>query len=99
MEETIDTMGSSLVKSMGAAYAVSCDKAAGIDVEKIQKSYLVTAGLKMGRHGADDRNRDGFSGLLCLPCRCRHGRTLREKVFKQVVGFSNAEMDKFSTAS
>ena len=47
MEETIDTMGSSLVKSMGAAYAVSCDKAAGIDVEKIQKSYLVTAGLKM----------------------------------------------------
>ena len=27
------------------------------------------------------------------------GRTLREKVFKQVVGFSNAEMDKFSTAS
>ena len=36
MEETIDTMGSSLVKSMGAAYAVSCDKAAGIDVEKIQ---------------------------------------------------------------
>ena len=35
------------MKSMGAAYAVCCDKAAGIDVEKIQKSYLVTAGLKM----------------------------------------------------
>ena len=27
------------------------------------------------------------------------GMTLRGKVFKQVVGFSNAEMDKFSTAS
>ena len=40
MEETIDTMGSSLVKSMGAAYAVSCDKAAGIDVENLSISAL-----------------------------------------------------------
>lgn len=27
------------------------------------------------------------------------GMTLRENVFKKVVGFSNAEMDRFSTAS
>ena len=30
MEKTLDTMGSSLVKSMGIAYAVSADKAAGL---------------------------------------------------------------------
>ena len=47
MEDTIDTMGSSLVKAMGVAYAVSCDKAAGLDVDHIQKSYLLSAGLKM----------------------------------------------------
>lgn len=47
MQKTIDTMGSSLVKSMGVAYAVACDKAAGVDVEQVQKRYLVTAGLKM----------------------------------------------------
>ena len=46
MSDTIDAMGSSLVKSMGVAYAVSCDKAAGID-DHIQKSYLLFAGLKM----------------------------------------------------
>lgn len=40
-------MGSSLVKSMGIAYAVSADKAAGLDIDRIQKSYLLTAGLKM----------------------------------------------------
>ena len=40
-------MGSSLVKSMGIAYAVSADKAAGLDVDQIQKTYLLTAGLKM----------------------------------------------------
>ena len=47
MEKTLDTMGSSLVKSMGIAYAVSADKAAGLDVDQIQKTYLLTAGLKM----------------------------------------------------
>ena len=43
MEKTLDTMGSSLVKSMGIAYAVSADKAAGLNVDQIQKSYLLTA--------------------------------------------------------
>ena len=99
MEETIDTMGSSLVKSMGAAYAVSCDKAAGIDVEKIQKSYLVTAGLKMVGMALMIGIVAVLVGFFASRVGAGIGRTLREKVFKQVVGFSNAEMDKFSTAS
>ena len=99
MEETIDTMGSSLVKSMGAAYAVSCDKAAGIDVEKIQKSYLVTAGLKMVGMALMIGIVTVLVGFFASRVGAGIGRTLREKVFKQVVGFSNAEMDKFSTAS
>lgn len=99
MEETIDTMGSSLVKSMGAAYAVSCDKAAGIDVEKIQKSYLVTAGLKMVGMALMIGIVTVLVGFFAARVGAGIGRTLREKVFKQVVGFSNAEMDKFSTAS
>ena len=40
MEDTIDAMGSSLVKSMGVAYAVSADKAAGVDIDQVQKDYL-----------------------------------------------------------
>ena len=79
MEETIDTMGSSLVKSMGAAYAVSCDKAAGIDVEKDSEKLSCHSRTENGRHGADDRNRDGFSGLLCLPCRCRHRKNIKRE--------------------
>ena len=92
-------MGSSLVKSMGAAYAVSCDKAAGIDVEKIQKSYLVTAGLKMVGMALMIGIVTVLVGFFASRVGAGIGRTLREKVFKQVVGFSNAEMDKFSTAS
>ncbi len=43
MEETIDTMGSSLCEIHGrAAYAVSCDKAAGIDVEKDSEKVILS---------------------------------------------------------
>ena len=47
VSDTIDTMGSSLVKSMGIAYAVSCDTAAGVDIDKVQTSYLWSAGGRM----------------------------------------------------
>ena len=99
MEDTIDTMGSSLVKAMGVAYAVSCDKAAGLDVDHIQKSYLLSAGLKMVGMAFLMGIVTVLVGLFASRVGAGIGMTLRGKVFKQVVGFSNAEMDKFSTAS
>ena len=99
MEDTIDTMGSSLVKAMGVAYAVSCDKAAGLDVDHIQKSYLLSAGLKMVGMAFLMGIITVLIGLFASRVGAGIGMTLRGKVFKQVVGFSNAEMDKFSTAS
>lgn len=99
MSDTIDAMGSSLVKSMGVAYAVSCDKAAGIDVDHIQKSYLLFAGLKMLGMALLMGAVTVLVGFFASRVGAGIGMTLREKVFKNVVGFSNAEMDKFSTAS
>ena len=98
MSDTIDAMGSSLVKSMGVAYAVSCDKAAGIDVDHIQKSYLLFAGLKMLGMALLMGVVTVLVGFFASRVGAGIGMTLREKVFKNVVGFSNAEMDKFSTA-
>ena len=97
MSDTIDTMGSSLVKSMGIAYAVSVEKTAGVDIDHIQKSYLVTSGLKMVGMAL-------LMGVVTVlvgffASRVGAGIGLRDQVFKKVVGFSNAEMDKFSTAS
>lgn len=99
MEDTIDTMGSSLVKAMGVAYAVSCDKAAGLDVDHVQKSYLLSAGFKMVGMAFLMGIVTVLVGLFASRVGAGIGMTLRGKVFKQVVGFSNAEMDKFSTAS
>ena len=99
MSDTIDAMGSSLVKSMGVAYAVSCDKAAGIDVDHMQKLYLLFAGLKMLGMALLMGVVTVLVGFFASRVGAGIGMTLREKVFKNVVGFSNAEMDKFSTAS
>ena len=46
-EETVDTMGSTLVKSMGIAYAVKQDTNAGIDMDALQTKYLWISGVKM----------------------------------------------------
>lgn len=99
VSETIDTMGSSLVKSMGVAYAVECDKAAGLDIEKIQTSYLLSAGLKMVGMALIMGVATVLVGFFGSRIGAGIGRDLRDKTFKKVVSFSNAEMDKFSTAS
>lgn len=99
MSDTIDTMGSSLVKSMGIAYAVSVEKAAGVDVDHIQKTYLVTSGFKMVGMALLMGVVTVLVGFFAARVGAGIGMSLRDQVFKKVVGFSNAEMDKFSTAS
>ncbi|MBO5523770.1 MAG: ABC transporter ATP-binding protein [Roseburia sp.] len=99
LESTIDTMGSSMVKSMGVAYAVSCHEAAGLKVEDTQQSYLLSAGLKMIGMALLMGIATVLVGFFASRIGAGIGRDLRGKIFKKVVGFSNAEMDKFSTAS
>ena len=99
MQKTIDTMGNSMVKSMGVAYAVACDKAAGLDVDAIQTSHLWSAGLKMVGMALIMGLATILVSFFASRVGAGIGRDLRDGVFKRVVGFSNAEMDQFSTAS
>ena len=99
MEDTIDAMGSSLVKSMGVAYAVSADKAAGVDIDQVQKDYFWMSGLKMVGMALLMGVVTVLVGFFASRVGAGIGRDLRDKVFKRVVRFSNAEMDRFSTAS
>ncbi len=98
-QDTMDTMGDSMVKSMGIAYAVSCDQAAGLDMEKIQFSYLLKEGLKMIGIALILGAAAAAIGFFGSRIGAGIGRDLRRKTFQKVVGFSNAEMDRFSTAS
>ena len=99
MEKTLDTMGSSLVKSMGIAYAVNCDTQAGLDIDKIQTSYLWSAGGRMVAMALLMGVATVLVGFVGARIGAGIGRDLRGKIFGRVVRFSNAEMDRFSTAS
>ena len=99
LDSMLDAMGSSLVKSMGVAYAAGCDAAAGVDVEAIQKAYLWKAGLKMVGMALIMGLATVLVGFIGARIGAGIGRDLRGKIFKRVVSFSNAEMDRFSTAS
>lgn len=99
VQKTVDTMGSSLVKSMCISYAISCNEEAGLDIEEIQTNYLWKSGLKMVGMALILGVASILVGFLGARVGAGIGRDLRGKVFKKVVGFSNAEMDQFSTAS
>lgn len=98
-EETVDTMGSTLVKSMGIAYAVKQDTKAGIDMDALQTKYLWVSGAKMIAMALLVALTTVLVGLVASRVAAGIGRDLRGSVYKNVMNFSNAEMDKFSTAS
>lgn len=98
-EETVDTMGSTLVKSMGIAYAVKQDTNVGIDMDALQTKYLWVSGAKMIAMALLVALTTVLVGLVASRVAAGIGRDLRGSVYKNVMNFSNAEMDKFSTAS
>lgn len=99
LEDTISVIGSSTLKSMGVAYALDCDEAVGLDMEKIQVSYLWKTGGRMFLLAFLMLAASVLVGFLASRVGAGVGRDLRGQIFKKVVGFSNAEMNQFSTAS
>ena len=99
MDEAMDSIGSDTLKSMGIRYAVECDEAAGVDVEKVQMSYLWSTGGKMALFAVLMMITSIFVSFLASRVGAGIGRDLRQKVFGKVIRFSNAELEKFSTAS
>ncbi len=99
MESTAEKMGSSTMKSMGIAYAISCSEKAGIDIDSIQKKYLWTQGFKMFGMALLMLTASIGAGYLAAKTGAGVGRDLRKKIFTKVIHYSNTEMDHFSTAS
>ena len=99
MEESFNAVGDTMIQSIGVAYAIQCDKDAGIDVDHIQTSYLWAEGLRMIGLALLMGVATVLVGLFASKVAAGVGMNLREGLFKKVVGFSNAEMDHFSTAS
>ena len=99
MINMIEAAGESTVRSMALQYAIQCNKTAGVDVDKMQISYLLSSGFRMLLLALLLGVVTVMVGLFSARVGAGIGRDLREKVFSRVMGFSNGEIDQFSTAS
>ena len=72
---------------------------AGINTDDIQNKYIFKTGLQMLGIALITMVCAVMIMLLSSRVAAKLGKTLREKVFKKVMTFSNAELNQFSTAS
>lgn len=98
-EEKMSSLGDSMIRSMAKGFAKNEYISCGIDMEKLQSDYMWRIGGKMLMMAFFMALAAVLIGFLASRVAAGVGRDLRSKVFKKVMSFSNAEMDKFSTAS
>ncbi|MBR5315616.1 MAG: ABC transporter ATP-binding protein [Firmicutes bacterium] len=99
MDQTIETIGSDTLKAMGIAFAADCLEHTGTDLNELQMDYLWSTGGKMLAMALLMLLAAVGVSFFASRVGAGVGRTLREKIFHQVMRFSSAEMDNFSTAS
>ena len=99
MDQQTDSMQDSIIAQAAAGYIKDAYTHIGIDTDQIETTYILHTGAKMLALAFLGMAASILVGLLASRVGAGVGRRLRENVFRKVVGFSNAEFDKFSTAS
>ena len=99
MDQQMDSMQDSMIAQAAAGYIKDAYTHVGIDTDQIETTYILHTGAKMLALAFLGMAASILVGLLASRVGAGVGRRLRENVFRKVVGFSNAEFDKFSTAS
>ena len=99
MDQQMDSMQDSMIAQATAGYIKDAYTHIGIDTDQIETTYILRTGAKMLALAFLGMAASILVGLLASRVGAGVGRRLRENVFRKVVGFSNAEFDKFSTAS
>ena len=97
--KNVDNMETSIKEQAAQAEVKNIYKDIGVDTDKLQNNYILKSGLQM--LGVALISMISAVSIMLLSSRvaAKLGKTLREKVFKKVMTFSNAELNKFSTAS
>ncbi len=99
VETTMGDMASSMKSQMAVELVKSEYTALGYDLNSIQRSYLLTTGAKMLAMTLLMVAVAIGVGFIGARTAAAIGRDLREKLFTKVIGFSSADINKFSTAS
>lgn len=84
---------------VGVTFLQMFYKEAGMDVHAVQNSYIWRTGLKMLAITLLGALAAVLVGLFSSRMAARVGQRMRRDLFAKVQSFSNAEFDKFSTAS
>ena len=99
INEKIDDIPESIIEQSSISFVKEEYKAIGINTDNLQSRYISTEGFKMLGIALISMVATVIVGLLSSRIAAGVGKTLRRDVFKKVTNFSNAEFDKFSTAS
>ena len=95
----VDEMADSIEDQAAVSAVKTIYQNAGVDTDKLQNDYILMSGLQM--LGVALVSMVSAVSIMFLSSRvaAKLGKTLRDKVFKKVLTFSNAELTEFSTAS
>ncbi len=99
IDEQLDEMQDSILEQVAIQEVKEEYKAMGVDTDSLQNKYIIISGLKM--LGISLIIMASAISIMLLSARvgAKLAKTLREKVFKKVLSFSNKEFSEYSTAS
>lgn len=99
IKEQIERLPDMMVEQSAPLYIRGVYENVGLNTDRIQTRYILGTGGKMLALAALGMAASILVGLMASRVGAGVGRGLRRGVFRKVVGFSNGEFDKFSTAS
>ena len=95
----MDKMPDSILDQTVISYVKSTYEQIGMDTGHMSTVYILKTGAKMMGLAALGMAASILACLMASRVGAKVGRGLRRDTFRKVIGFSNAEFDKFSTAS
>lgn len=94
-----EQMSDSIKEQAAVSSVKQLYKNIGVDTDKLQNNYILLSGLQMLGVALISMISAVLIMLLSSRVAAKLGKTLRDKVFKKVIHFSNKELSEFSTAS
>ena len=97
--EQMEDMTDTYLTQIAVYYVQAEYEAQGVDMDALRNSYLLNIGARMLVMSVIMMVAAILVGFLASVVSSRVGRGLRQSIYKQVMSFTSAEMERFSTAS
>jgi len=99
IDKNFENLPNTMIDQAAISYVKNEYNSIGMNIDKMQTNYLLYTGGLMVLIALLSMVATVAVGFIGARVAASLGRNLRSKVFSKVIGFSNTELDKFSTAS